>query len=113
MTGLWASSSATTLPRGLLTTSPVSWSPGWLSRVSAANHAERGELEARALTPEECREWLAILDSSELARPKDLPDFTRFLLGTVCRLGEGVGVRWEDLDVERHLLQVRRTVLRV
>jgi integrase len=74
---------------------------------------KRGELEARALTPEECRDWLAILDPSELARRKDLPDLTRFLLGTGCRLGEGVGVRWEDLDVERHLLQVRRTVLRV
>lgn len=33
---------------------------------------KRGEHEARALTPEECREWLAILDSSELARRKDL-----------------------------------------
>jgi integrase len=74
---------------------------------------KRGEHEARALTPGECREWLAILDSSEPARRKDLPDFTRFLLGTGCRLGEGVGVRWEDLDLERHLLQVRRTVLRV
>lgn len=74
---------------------------------------KRGEREARALTPEECREWLAILDSSELARRKDLPDFTRFLLGTGCRLGEGVGVLWEDLDLERHLLHVRRTVLRV
>lgn len=72
-----------------------------------------GEHEARALTPEECQEWLTILDASELARRKDLPDLARFLLGTGCLLGEGVGVRWEDLDLERHLLRVRRTVLRV
>ena len=73
----------------------------------------RGEREARALSPQECREWLAILDASLLARRKDLPDLTRFLLGTGCRLGEGVGVHWEDLDLDRHLLRVHRTVLRV
>ena len=56
---------------------------------------------------------MALLDSSELAWRKDLPDFVRFLLGTGCRLGEAVGVRWEDLDIDRHLLHVRRTIIRV
>lgn len=74
---------------------------------------KRGDKEARALTPEECREWLDILDSSELAVRKDLPDLVRFLLGTGCRLGEAVGVRWEDVDLDRHLLHVRRTIIRV
>lgn len=72
-----------------------------------------GAREARALTPEECREWLAILDGDDYACRKDLPDLARFLLGTGCRLGEAVGVCWEDLDLDRHLLHVRRTILRV
>lgn len=72
-----------------------------------------GSRQARALTPEECRAWLAILDGDEFARRKDLPDLARFLLGTGCRLGEAVGVEWEDVDLDRHLLHVRRTVLRV
>jgi hypothetical protein len=38
--------------------------------------------EARALTAEECKEWVAILDGDEYARRKDLPDLVRFLLGT-------------------------------
>ncbi len=72
-----------------------------------------GGREARALTIDEIHEWLAILDGSEFARRKDLPDLARFLLGTGCRLGEAVGVHWEDVDFERQLVHVRRTVLRV
>ena len=72
-----------------------------------------GAREARALTPDECREWLAILDADDFARRKDLPDLARFLLGTGCRLGEAVGVCWEDLDLDRHLLHVMRTILRI
>jgi len=57
---------------------------------------------ARALTLEECVDWLSILDSDEYATRKDLPDLTRFLLGTGCRIrgsrgrplgGPGSGVR--------------------
>jgi integrase len=73
----------------------------------------RGGKEARALTPDEAREWLELLDSSDFAKRKDLPDLVRFLLGTRCRLGEAVGVRWDDLDLDRHLLHVRRTIIRV
>ena len=72
-----------------------------------------GEREARALTIVEIHEWLAILDRDEFARRKDLPELTRFLIGTGCRLGEAVGVHWEDVDLERQVLHVRRTVLRV
>jgi integrase len=69
--------------------------------------------EARALTIAECHEWLEILDRDAFARRKDLPDLARFLLGTGCRLGEAVGVHWEDVDVERQVVHIRRTVLRV
>jgi integrase len=78
-----------------------------------SNLERRYVKQARALTPEEARAWLRILDESELAQQKDLPDLTRFLLGTGCRLGEALGVRWPDLDLDRHLLHVRRTVIRV
>jgi hypothetical protein len=52
-----------------------------------------GAKEARALTAEECKEWVAILDVDEYAKRKDLPDLVRFLLGTGCRLGEALGAR--------------------
>jgi integrase len=72
-----------------------------------------GDRQARALTIDEIHEWLAILDGSQFARRKDLPDLARFLLGTGCRLGEAVGVHWEDVDFERQVVHIRRTVLRV
>ena len=37
--------------------------------------------EARALTDEECRAWLMILDGSELAGQADLPDLVRVCWG--------------------------------
>ncbi|UQX88821.1 hypothetical protein M6D93_02180 [Jatrophihabitans telluris] len=49
---------------------------------------------ARALTPREVRDWLAILDQSDYAKRKDLPELSRFILATGLRLGEALGVRW-------------------
>ena len=48
--------------------------------------------EARALTDEECRAWLMILDGSELARQADLPELVHFLLETGCRIGEALAL---------------------
>ena len=74
---------------------------------------EGGRKPARAMTLEEVRRWLTVLDASEYARRKDLPDLVRFLLGTGCRLGEALGVRWEDVDLVGQSVHVRRTVIRV
>ena len=69
--------------------------------------------EARALTDEECRQWLAILDGSEFARQVDLPDLVRFLLGTGCRIGEALALTWPKVDLERQVIVVDATLIRV
>jgi integrase len=69
--------------------------------------------EARALTDEECRAWLMILDGSELARQADLPELVRFLLGTGCRIGEALALTWPNVDLERHLINIDTTLIRV
>jgi integrase len=74
---------------------------------------DHGRQGARALTVAECEEWLQILDADPFAVRKDLPDLVRFLLGTGCRLGEAVGVHWDDVDLGGKTLHVRRTVIRV
>jgi integrase len=75
---------------------------------------ERGDRAgARALTLSECREWLAVLDADPYAVRKDLPDLARFLLGTGVRIGEAMGVTWDDVDLVNHLVHIRRTVIRV
>lgn len=69
--------------------------------------------QARALTEDECRDWLAIVDGSEFGRRKDLPDLIRFLLGTGCRLGEALALTWASVDFERALVHVTATLIRV
>ena len=68
---------------------------------------------ARALTRSEEAAWLALIDASPYGVRRDLPDLTRFLLGTGCRIGEALALRWEDVDLDAGTLVVRRTVFRV
>jgi integrase len=68
---------------------------------------------ARALSVEEIREWLAILDADPVARRKDLPELARFILSTGLRLGEALVVRWSDVDMDRGVVNGERTVIRV
>ena len=78
--------------------------------VEAWNAVDAG---ARALTEEECRAWLMILDGSELAWQADLPELVRFLLGTGCRIGEALALTWPNVDLERHLINIDTTLIRV
>ncbi|QKE85852.1 site-specific integrase [Arthrobacter sp. NEB 688] len=68
---------------------------------------------AKALTPSEVHEWLSVLDEDEFARRRDLPELARFVLATGLRLGEALGVRWSDIDFDRGVVSVERTVIRV
>lgn len=64
----------------------------------------------RALTGEERRRFLDWMNGTSpdkdearaqaAARRRDLPDLVTFMLGTGVRIGEALGVRWCDLDLE-------------
>ena len=68
---------------------------------------------ARAMTPKEVRDWLGILDADPFAQRWDLPELTRFMLATGVRLGEALGVRWADLDLDQGTVSIERTVIRL
>jgi integrase len=68
---------------------------------------------ARALSVEEMRAWLSLLDGNEVARRQDLPELARFMLATGLRLGEALGVTWTDVDLAAGTIAVRRTIVRV
>ena len=71
--------------------------------------------KVRALTREERAEFLARIDDLRCAHHvekaserscrmcaglrRDMPDLVRWMLGTGCRIGETLGVRWCDLDL--------------
>lgn len=68
---------------------------------------------ARALTPTEVRGWLATLDADPMAQRKDLPELARFMLATGVRLGEALGVTWDDVDLDAGTVGIQRTIIRV
>ena len=43
-------------------------------------------------------------------RPADL---ISFLAATGCRIGEALALRWQDVDLDQHTIEVRGTVLRI
>lgn len=69
--------------------------------------------KARALTPDERREWLSQLELDPKALAKDLPDLTRFMLATGVRIGEALALYWEDVDIEAARVSIKYTVVRV
>jgi integrase len=54
-----------------------------------------------------------ILDGSELARQADLPELVGFPAGTGCRIGEALALTWPNVDLERHLINIDTTLIRV
>ena len=35
----------------------------------------------------------------------------KFLLGTGCRIGEAIGIRWEDIDLEKRTISINHSVV--
>lgn len=95
---------------------------GWLVRRGALSTNPVRELtpleldrdrRARALSIEELRAWLALLDASPFAQRHDLPELARFMVATGLRLGEALGVTWADVDLAAGTVAVHRTIVRV
>lgn len=67
----------------------------------------------RALTSEECTRWLARLGADERAVQRDLVDLTGMLLAVGCRIGEGLAIAWDDLNLDVGTVAIDWTVCRV
>ncbi|MBB5153171.1 tyrosine-type recombinase/integrase [Saccharopolyspora phatthalungensis] len=67
----------------------------------------------RALTLDERVQWLAQLEADEKAVAKDLPDLSRFMLATGVRIGEALAVQWSEVDLDKGVVHVNFTVVRV
>lgn len=60
-----------------------------------------------ALTLEQQRAFLGFLSNEKYVRWKPL--FV-VLFGTGCRIGEMIGLRWEDIDMEKHIISINHCV---
>lgn len=67
----------------------------------------------RALTAVERDLWLAKMEDDVVASHRDLPDLTRWLLATGCRIGEALAVTFDELDVDAKTVEINWTVVRV
>lgn len=62
--------------------------------------------QPRALTAEERQTWLDVVTSSEKAKSWDLPDLTRMMLATGCRIGECLAIGWSEVDLDAATVDV-------
>jgi integrase len=67
----------------------------------------------RALTGAERDEWLAKMEADVIAAHRDLPDLTRFMLATGCRIGEALAVTFDEVDVDDKIVRIDWTIDRV
>ncbi|MFC5993515.1 tyrosine-type recombinase/integrase [Pseudonocardia hispaniensis] len=61
----------------------------------------------RALTRDERARWLAAMEADEKAARWAIPDLTRFMLATGCRISEALAVSWDEVDLEAGTVAVR------
>ncbi|MBT0773161.1 site-specific integrase [Kineosporia sp. J2-2] len=72
----------------------------------------RPKRRPRALTAAERQQWLNALESSERARTWDLPDLTRMMLATGCRIGECLAIGWSQVDLEDETVDIAWRLVR-
>jgi integrase len=69
--------------------------------------------QPRALTIAEARQLRASLSYDQKAVERDIPDLVSMLMATGLRIGEGLALRWADVDLSAGTVIVRGTVVRV
>lgn len=89
---------------GYIRTNPTG---GILSEVKKA-HGYQQE-KRHALTIEEQEAFIGFIAGSNIYRHW-LPLFT-FFLGTGCRVGEVIGIRWQDCDFERRTISINHNTI--
>jgi integrase len=67
----------------------------------------------RALTRTELTQWLDGMAADEKAARWDIPDLTRFMLATGCRLGEALACTWDDVDLDAGTVVTEWRLIRV
>jgi integrase len=71
-----------------------------------------GSEDVKALTVEEVVQLRAALAADTTAKAQNLGDLVDVMLGTGCRIGEALALRWEDVDLDRHVVYLTGTVVR-
>lgn len=81
--------------------------------VREAERVTQKRRNVRALTADERDCWIARLEADRVAAAKDLPDLTRFMLGTGVRIGEALAVSWDEVDLDAGTVAIVWKLIRV
>jgi len=82
-----------------------------IGRITSGRRAKARR--ARALTQAERDDWIAKMEADELAVARDLPDLTRWMLATGCRIGESLAVTFDEIDLDAKTVVIEWTIVRV
>jgi integrase len=66
----------------------------------------------RALTAQERQAWLDALNDDPYAQAWDLPDITKLMLATGCRIGECLAIGWSEVDLDAGTVDIRWRLVR-
>lgn len=75
--------------------------------------AVRPKHRPRALEAEEREQWFAMLRADPAAVAADLPDLTTFMLATGVRIGEALGILWDQVDLGTSEVAITHQVVRL
>ncbi len=69
--------------------------------------------QPRAMTKVERNEWLDKMTADAKAARWEIPDLTRFMLSTGCRIGEALAVSWDEVDLDAGTVAICWHLVRV
>ncbi|MCC3486521.1 MAG: site-specific integrase [Microcoleus sp. PH2017_15_JOR_U_A] len=78
------------------------------SRSATFEEEEKAELVKNPLNTNEVQRVIAFFRENHFA----YSPFVEFLLYTGIRTGEAVGIRWQDIDIERRLIFIKQSISR-
>ncbi len=73
---------------------------------------ERPKRRPRALGAQERQAWLDALNDDSYAQAWDLPDLTKLMLATGCRIGECLAIGWSEVDLDAGAVDIRWRLVR-
>lgn len=85
----------------------VRWGMATRNVMEAVERPQVRHASGKTWTPAEAAQFLAVADKDRLA------GLWRLLLTTGVRRGEALGVRWQDLDLERRTMTVAQSVVQL
>ena len=88
----------------IIRTNPSDGVMAQVKKLPGRNHGVR-----HALTLEQQRAFIRYIENNE--RFESWVTLFKFLLGTGCRIGEAIGIRWDDIDFEKRIISINHSLV--